>query len=100
MSWSSAVNDFWFVELTPEDWFKDGPDLDARIRRRFESLYDEQRRTLPVAGTLDAAEHLAESAAGAPPFTTSLDCSLWARLITWASPAPVAWWERPFSLDR
>ncbi len=59
MSWSSAVNDFWFVELSPEDWFKGGPDLDARITRRFESLYDEQRRTLALAATLDAVEHLA-----------------------------------------
>ena len=59
MSWSSAVNDFWFIELSPEDWFKSSPDLDARITRRFESLYDEQRRTLPLAVMLDGAEHLA-----------------------------------------
>ncbi len=30
---------FWFEELTPEDWFKGGEELDARIRERFSTLH-------------------------------------------------------------
>ncbi len=33
------VLDFWFVELTPEDWFLPGDGLDATIARRFGGLH-------------------------------------------------------------
>jgi len=30
---------FWFGELTPEDWFRGGADLDGKIARRFRELH-------------------------------------------------------------
>jgi len=30
---------FWFEELTPEDWFAGGEELDATIRERFQELH-------------------------------------------------------------
>lgn len=33
------VLDFWFEELTPEQWFKKDPNLDNLIRDKFEDLY-------------------------------------------------------------
>jgi uncharacterized protein (DUF924 family) len=59
MSWQSAVNDFWFAELRPEDWFGGGKSLDDKIRARFSGLYEELRNTPPSPAALDAFEHLA-----------------------------------------
>jgi uncharacterized protein (DUF924 family) len=42
------VLDFWFRELSPRQWFGGGPDLDAIIRARFETLVEQAKR-----GTLD-----------------------------------------------
>jgi uncharacterized protein (DUF924 family) len=39
-AWVSQVLDFWFVELTPQDWWSADPALDARIRARFGALHD------------------------------------------------------------
>jgi uncharacterized protein (DUF924 family) len=35
----SDIIDFWFEELTPEQWFKKDPDLDAKICERFSSIH-------------------------------------------------------------
>jgi len=59
MSWQSAVNDFWFAELRPEDWFGGGKALDERIRQTFANLYDELHTAPPQAADMDAFEHLA-----------------------------------------
>ena len=32
---------FWFEELTPEDWFKGGTELDAEIAKRFSHIHAE-----------------------------------------------------------
>src|SRR4051812_44086586 len=59
MTWHRAVNDFWFAELTPKDWFGGGPALDEKIRARFDTLYDEIRKTPPQPAEMGAFEHLA-----------------------------------------
>ena len=35
----NEVVEFWFEELTPEDWFKKSDALDQEMRERFEELY-------------------------------------------------------------
>ncbi|MCJ2188524.1 DUF924 family protein [Novosphingobium beihaiensis] len=42
------VLDFWFRELTPQDWFQAGEKLDPVVRQRFGALVEEAR-----AGALD-----------------------------------------------
>ncbi len=54
VSWIAAVNDFWFNELTPRDWFGGGPHIDALIRRRFAGLRDNLKQFPPSADLLDA----------------------------------------------
>ena len=39
-----AVLDFWYKELSPGDWYKKNPDLDATIHKRFASTH--QKATL------------------------------------------------------
>lgn len=39
-NWSAAVLDFWFGELTPEDWFTGKAETDAAIGKRFAPLYE------------------------------------------------------------
>lgn len=39
-AWVAQVLDFWFVELTPPDWWRGDAALDARIRDRFGALHD------------------------------------------------------------
>ncbi|MHB2266242.1 DUF924 family protein [Aliihoeflea sp. PC F10.4] len=41
--WQDNVLNFWFGELTREDWFGGGPELDEKIRARFADLYEELR---------------------------------------------------------
>jgi uncharacterized protein (DUF924 family) len=53
-----AILDFWFA-LGWDDWWKGGPELDADIRRRFESLWQEQRENVPEHFLGSAAESLA-----------------------------------------
>lgn len=38
--WVDEVLDFWFGELTYEDWFTGGKELDDKIRSRFQPLYE------------------------------------------------------------
>ncbi len=59
MTWHRAVNDFWFGELTPDDWFGGGSALDDKIKQRFLALFDELKQTPPSPADMDAFEHLA-----------------------------------------
>jgi uncharacterized protein (DUF924 family) len=45
----TEVLDFWFRELTMQQWFGGGPALDALIRERFDALHEEATQ-----GRLDA----------------------------------------------
>ena len=44
--WIDDVIHFWFEELKPADWFSTDQRVDARIRERYEDLY-ERLRTVP-----------------------------------------------------
>ncbi|ESQ90714.1 hypothetical protein ABAC460_07750 [Asticcacaulis sp. AC460] len=46
---SISVIDFWFRELTPDDWFQGGAAIDALIHNRFSALLNDARE-----GKLDA----------------------------------------------
>jgi uncharacterized protein (DUF924 family) len=37
--WPDDVLKFWFEDLRPDDWFDKNPELDVRIRGRFEALH-------------------------------------------------------------
>lgn len=53
--WHAEVLDFWFGELTPEDWFSGKPEVDRRIEERFAGLCDRLVAEGPegLAGTID-----------------------------------------------
>lgn len=55
----NEVLDFWFRELTPEDWFQGGEEVDARIRERFAALSDALRENVPDAWRANARGMLA-----------------------------------------
>jgi uncharacterized protein (DUF924 family) len=38
---------FWFEELTPEDWYRKDPSIDAQIRTRFGGIYDTLKSDVP-----------------------------------------------------
>ena len=57
--WVDEVLDFWFVELTSEDWFNGGEELDAKIRTRFQPLYQQLRDTFDEKAVNDARTGLA-----------------------------------------
>src|SRR5690348_12206245 len=59
MTWTDDVLHFWFLELTPEDWFAVNDAVDAAIHSRFGALYGEMKTTPPAPSTLDAHGHLA-----------------------------------------
>lgn len=48
MDWRDEVLGFWFG-LTPEQWWKVDPALDAEIRERFLALWAERREAMPEA---------------------------------------------------
>lgn len=50
--WVDDILDFWFGELTYEDWFGGAPELDEKIRSRFLELYERQKADLD-AGSID-----------------------------------------------
>lgn len=54
MDWPEDVLDFWFG-LSPDQWWKADPELDARIEERFHDLWKAQR-SLPASAFLDNAE--------------------------------------------
>jgi len=58
MTWQDEVLDFWFG-LTPEQWWKSDPALDAEIRERFLGLWEAQRGNLPRAFLGGARDALA-----------------------------------------
>jgi uncharacterized protein (DUF924 family) len=39
-AWVAEVLEFWFAELTPEDWWTKSDSVDARIRARFLELHE------------------------------------------------------------
>lgn len=41
--WVEDVLGFWFDELTSEDWFGGGPELDEKIRARFLPLFEQMK---------------------------------------------------------
>jgi len=53
-----AVLSFWFGQ-PKERWWKADPDFDAEIRKRFESLWEEQRENVPEHFLGSAEEALA-----------------------------------------
>lgn len=57
--WVDEVLAFWFEELTYEDWFGGGADLDEKIRSRFLDLYERLKAGFDIARTDDARTALA-----------------------------------------
>lgn len=57
-SWIDEVIGFWFEELEPGSWFRRDDSVDARVRERFEPLYERLRR-LPISAYQTARESLA-----------------------------------------
>jgi uncharacterized protein (DUF924 family) len=54
MSWINVVNEFWFHELGPRDWFNGGPGVDLLIRERFGGLRENLKQYPPGFELLDA----------------------------------------------
>ena len=50
---------FWFEELTPDDWFGGGEEVDARIRERFLALHETLRDEVPASWRTTARGMLA-----------------------------------------
>ena len=57
--WVDEVLDFWFGELTYEDWFSGGAELDERVRARFLSLYERLKAGFDEKAVADARTALA-----------------------------------------
>ena len=57
--WVDEVLDFWFKELTREDWFTSKPETDHKIRTRFLDLYQQVKTQLRVASIDDPRTALA-----------------------------------------
>lgn len=58
-TWVDDVLDFWFGELTYEDWFGGKPELDETIRARFGDLYRRMKVDFNVARVEDPRTALA-----------------------------------------
>lgn len=56
---SQEILDYWFGELTDEDWFTRNDATDETIRRRFEQTWSAWRENLPAAVLLEANAALA-----------------------------------------
>jgi uncharacterized protein (DUF924 family) len=54
-SWVSDVLKFWFVETTPDQWFKKDPAFDETVRRRFSDL-NENLATISIDALLANAQ--------------------------------------------
>ena len=50
---------FWFAELTPDDWFGGGDEVDDRIRERFLGLHEDLRDEVPESWRTTARGMLA-----------------------------------------
>ncbi|MCO6389891.1 DUF924 family protein [Aliihoeflea aestuarii] len=57
--WQNEILTFWFEELTAEEWFAGGSELDAKIKDRFSGLYDELKANLDPRSIEDARTALA-----------------------------------------
>ena len=57
--WVDEVLDFWFRELTYEDWFGGAAEVDEKIRTRFGSLYDRLKANFSVESVNDPKTALA-----------------------------------------
>jgi uncharacterized protein (DUF924 family) len=53
-SWVTAVNQFWFEDLRPIDWFGGGARIDAEIRTRFGALRDDLKNNPPEGEHLES----------------------------------------------
>ncbi|KFB11243.1 DUF924 family protein [Nitratireductor basaltis] len=55
--WKKGVLDFWFTELTPEQWFTANEEIDTTIRNRFEPILQEFAEEVPdeARTTVDGA---------------------------------------------
>lgn len=58
-NWAEVVRQFWFGELTREDWFGGSSALDARIKERFEGLYGRIAAQVPPEAWNEAEAALA-----------------------------------------
>jgi uncharacterized protein (DUF924 family) len=59
VSWVKAVNEFWFEDLGPNDWFGGGARIDAQIRARFGDLRDDLKSSPPLGEHLESEGLLA-----------------------------------------
>lgn len=57
--WVDEVLDFWFGELTYQDWFDGDEKLDEKIRTRFQPLYQQLRDEFDEKAVTDACTALA-----------------------------------------
>lgn len=57
--WVNEVLDFWFGELTNDDWFGGGTELDDKIRVRFLPLYEQLKAEFDEETVDDARTALA-----------------------------------------
>lgn len=58
-NWVNDILDFWFRELTYEDWFSGAAKTDEAIRTRFAALYEQQKGSFQVDDAVDARTALA-----------------------------------------
>ena len=58
-NWVDDVLDFWFKDLTPEQWFGGGAEVDDMIRTRFADLYQKLKSSFDVESVDDARTALA-----------------------------------------
>jgi uncharacterized protein (DUF924 family) len=54
VSWVNAVNQFWFEDLRPIDWFGGGARIDTEIRSRFGSLREDLKNNPPEGEHLES----------------------------------------------
>ncbi|GAB5486007.1 MAG: DUF924 family protein [Parasphingorhabdus sp.] len=59
VEWQDEVLDFWFKELTPEDWYKQSDAVDAMITKSFAALYNELAGSIPTEAPSDPRAALA-----------------------------------------
>ena len=57
--WVDDILDFWFHELTQQDWYSGAAEVDEKIRSRFQDLYHRLREELSVEEVNDPRTALA-----------------------------------------
>ncbi len=58
-TWQDEILAFWFDELTAEEWFAGGTELDETIHQRFARLYEELKSTIDPPSIADQRSALA-----------------------------------------